>query len=141
MKPYSLSKNERLTSEKAILSLFTTGKSLFIFPVRLVYITVEENSIPDRAQAAFSVPKKRFKRAVKRNLLKRRMREAYRLIKPRIYDELEQMNKRVTFMLIYAGSEELSFSEISSSIQKLLEDMVKRMKNEKIIDRPSDITH
>ncbi|HUX53722.1 MAG TPA: ribonuclease P protein component [Williamwhitmania sp.] len=141
MKLYSLSKNERLTREKAILSLFSTGKSLFIFPVRLVYIAVEEDSIPDRAQAAFSVPKKRFKRAVKRNLLKRRMREAYRLIKPRIYDELGQMNKKATFMLIYAGSEELSFSEISSSIQLLLEDMVKRMKNEKIIDRPTDIAH
>ena len=45
------------------------------------------------------------------------MREAYRLIKPQIYDELTQMNKKVTFMLIYAGSEETTFPVISSAVQ------------------------
>ncbi|WP_337044878.1 ribonuclease P protein component [Emticicia sp. 17c] len=74
-------KNERLCSLKAINSLFDRKNSAnggaFAYPVRAVF----KNSDGPVAQVLFSVPKKQFKHAVDRNLIRRRMKEAYRLNK------------------------------------------------------------
>lgn len=138
MKHYSLSKEDRLSSDKAILKLFSEGFSLFKYPIRLTFLCLHDDTSTPMAQAAFSVPKKRFKRAVKRNLLKRRMREAYRQLKPLILEDLGQMNKKVIFMLIYAGTEVEDFRTISNSLKQVLDEMIKRICNEKNINNASD---
>jgi ribonuclease P protein component len=88
----TFSKEERLCSKRSIEDLFANGSSFVLFPFRVVYRierTALDSSVP--IQVLFSVPKRRFKRAVTRNLLKRRMREAYRLHKAALYAQLTNL--------------------------------------------------
>lgn len=79
-------------------------------------IATTEQKFP--VKIAFAVPKKRFKNATDRNLLKRRMREAFRLNKQELYQSLENKNIKVNILLVYIGSEILSYKEIEEkSIQ------------------------
>ena len=71
-KRYTLSKEERLSWKRYIDLLFEKGQSFVAFPLRVVYLPMEEE-MPARASFLVSVPKKRFKRAVKRNLIKRQV--------------------------------------------------------------------
>lgn len=75
-----LAKEERLCSKTLIDKLFKGGnsRSVVAFPLRVVYLAVEESEGKDNPQVLISVPKKCFKRAVKRNRVKRQVREAYR---------------------------------------------------------------
>jgi ribonuclease P protein component len=83
---------------------------------------------------ALSVPKKAFKRAVDRNILRRRIREAYRLNKIELYKFLKDNklhgHKRFAFMVLYTAKEELPYSEIEKGIKK----MIRKFKEELGVD-------
>jgi len=93
-----------------ILSVLKNGKPVFKYPVRA---TFEEGE----GELIFTVPKRSFKRAVKRNLLKRRMREAYRLN----CAPLEGRSLNIFFF--YVGTAEESYETIEKSIRSLISDM------------------
>ena len=84
---YSLSKAERLCSKILFEELLTSEISFVKYPFRVV---LKDSSIPGEypARIAISVSKKKFKRAVKRNRVKRLTREAYRLNKPEFYQHI-----------------------------------------------------
>ena len=95
---YTFKKEERLCNKKLIDELFHNGSSFLCYPFKVSWLLVDEPAqFP--AQVLFSVSKKRYKRAVDRNLIKRRMREAYRLHKQQhLYDLLSmQPIKRLCF--------------------------------------------
>lgn len=99
----TLPKVERLNSRILIEKLFTGGsKSLPAFPLRIVYMPVEGENLPI-ATILISVPKKRFKRAVKRNRVKRQIREAYRKHKQILIDPLKNSHKKSGSGLYLAG--------------------------------------
>ncbi|HHF51071.1 MAG TPA: ribonuclease P protein component [Candidatus Aminicenantes bacterium] len=98
VKEFSLSKSERLSSRKAITSLFHTGKSIYAPPLRIIY-TLEEKGLHPVVMAV-SVPKRLFRRAVDRNLLKRRIREAYRLNKPAFYALMARDGNRSLLLVV-----------------------------------------
>ena len=99
---YTLKKEERLCSKKKIELLFQSGASIMAFPIRMQYLLTEaEDSSP--VKILFSVPKKRFKRAVKRNLIRRRMREAFRLNKHQLYAAIPD-GKQLLCAFIYVDS-------------------------------------
>ena len=76
-KRYTLGKSERLCSKKLVERLFAGGnKSFPAFPLRVVYMPLDIEDEGAEVSILVSVPKKRFKRAVKRNLVKRQVREA-----------------------------------------------------------------
>ena len=107
-------KFERLKSRKLIQKLFREGKSLKAYPIIAVYYGGAEH---ESVQVGFSVSKRRFRKAVDRNLLKRRMREAYRLNR----GELGVQNlKGVALMLIYVGKDPADFGQIEKSVRKAL---------------------
>src|SRR5687768_2092467 len=105
-------KEERLHSRSLIRSLITDGKSFNAFPVMLIYKVYPAENEPTLFHAAFSVAKKRFKRAVDRNLLKRRMRESFRLNKLDIKQHFSQHNKHCVLMFIYTGTDAAQFKDI-----------------------------
>jgi len=111
----SFRKNERLCSKKIIEKLFPEGKSIFVFPLKIIFI---ETQLPSKnpVQAAFTVGKRNFKRAVQRNLIKRRMREAYRLNKSKFYDEIGE--KQIAVFFIYTGKTILEYSQIEAAVKK-----------------------
>lgn len=75
---YTLNKDQRLKSRKQIEALFASGQSFSVFPFRVIY---KHNEPDDEHPLKFgvSVPSRHFKKAVDRNLMKRRIREAWRL--------------------------------------------------------------
>ena len=81
MKSLNFPKQERLKSRKSIASLFSHGKSFHIYPIRVLYIRTPKKEIEksNQIRCAFSVPKRRFKKTVDRNKIKRKIREIIRL--------------------------------------------------------------
>lgn len=114
---YTFEKIERLCSKSAIDRLFQSGQSKTVFPLKMVYLDSDFES-PYPARVMFVVSKRKFKRANKRNLLKRRLREAYRLNKENLYQELNSCKKDMAFL--YLSHEELSYHEIEKRMKQLL---------------------
>lgn len=69
----------------------------------------------------FVAPKRAFKKSPDRNLLKRRMRESYRLLKRELYQDLGHCGKGITIAIIYSGKVEEESAKILQSMQMLLD--------------------
>ena len=112
---FSFHKNERLCSKKVIDKLFAEGKSVFVYPLKIIYL---ETQLPfkNKVQAGFTVGKRNFKKAVQRNLIKRRMREAYRLNKQKLYDNTGE--KQLALFIIYTGKTISEYKQIETAIIK-----------------------
>ena len=121
---YTFGKQEKLKSRKLIGKLFEEGKSVKKFPIRLVYLQIDQTS-KYPIQAGFSVPKRNFKKAPDRNRIKRLLREAYRHAKGSVYEELEQP---YIFMFTFIGKKELTFLEAEQKIQEVLALFIKAEK-------------
>ncbi len=117
---FTFTKIERLCSKKAIDDLFATGKSKTQFPIKLIYKPSAFES-PFPARAMFVVPKKKHKRANKRNTIKRRMREVYRLHKHSLYESLQ--TQKLDLMFICLTNEEPTYAVIEKSMVQLLNNL------------------
>lgn len=114
---FTYPKNERLKSKTTIGLLFSEGKSVSKYPLRLVYRAGEEGS-EEKIKVGVSVSKKYFKKAVDRNYFKRVLRETYRLNKHLLWDTLEGP---YSFMLFYQSKDRLSYDEINTKTIQLFE--------------------
>lgn len=110
---HSFNKEERLCSIKLIDKLFHDGSSFLLYPFRIVWLDDNSES-GNTVRVLISVPKKRFKKAVDRNLIKRRIREIYRLQKAEhLYPFLEEHSANILLGINYVGNNiaEYSFME------------------------------
>lgn len=126
---YTLTKSERLCSKTLIERLFAGGNSSFpAFPLRVVYMWLEPSEGTSDVSILISVPKKRFKRAVKRNAVKRQVREAYRRNKYLLLDALKsQGGKGLVLAFIWLDNQLRSSEEVERKVQKLLTHIVESM--------------
>ena len=115
---FSLKKNERLRSKNDIAKLFTFFVFFVIYPFLIVY-KFSDSNFSSKASILISIPKKRFKRAVKRNLLRRRTREAYRLNKNSLLHNLPN-NRTLNIAFLYISNELNDYSVIEKKMKESL---------------------
>ncbi|MBR5820988.1 MAG: ribonuclease P protein component [Alistipes sp.] len=113
----TLSRTERLRTLGAIRRLFTEGESGFVYPFR--YLWYAEADTQPSVEVLFSVPKKYHKRANKRNLLRRRTKESYRLQKEVL--TLHVGTRNLDVALIYSAREVLPSKKINHAVHRILE--------------------
>lgn len=119
----TLPHSERLRSLGAIRRMFDQGQGGFVFPFR--YVWYAEADLAPSVEVLFSVPKKYHKRANKRNLLRRRTKEAYRLRKQSLHTVVDMTN--VDLALIYSSKEILPYKTIDHAVRRILEQVAERM--------------
>lgn len=115
---FSYPKNEKLKSHKTIDRLFSEGKSVSKYPLRLVYVENTDEHNSEKVLMGVSVSKKYFKKAVDRNYFKRVLRECYRLNQDLLKENLE---KPYAFMFFYQTKEKLSYQEIEEKTIQLFQ--------------------
>lgn len=119
-------KGEKLKSRKLIEQLFMEGKRLKSYPIQLVYLQADHDS-DYLVQASFSVPKRRFKKAVDRNKIKRLMRESYRLHKSRLYtQESKKHTNKYVFMFIYMSDSIIPYKKVENHIKDLIQKFIEK---------------
>ena len=121
---FTYPKHEKLKSKTTINLLFTEGKSVSKYPLRLVYVENSELNA-ELIKMGVSVSKKYFKKAVDRNYFKRVLRETYRLNKHLLIDNLEKPH---AFMFFYQTKERLSYQEIEEKTIQLFQKFNERQK-------------
>lgn len=124
---FTFNKKEKLKSKKCIDQLFTSGQSVSVFPLRLVYLptTFDDGTI---IKTGVSVSKRFFKTAVDRNRIKRLIREAYRLHKAVYFNNLTTPH---AFMILYIGKEKPTLIEIETKMKLLFEKFSSKVSEEK----------
>ena len=116
-KQFTLGKNERLKSRKAIEQLFKDGQRFTITPFRIFYAMAPASEL----QAGVGAGTRNFKKATDRNRIKRLTREAWRLQKKPLQEKLQQLEKGLHIFFIYTGKELPTYNQVYESVEKSLQ--------------------
>ncbi|MBC7913793.1 MAG: ribonuclease P protein component [Pyrinomonadaceae bacterium] len=117
---YTFTKEERLCSKRLLEKLFHNGSSFLVYPFRIVSLPQELLSTSP-AQVVIAVSKRKFKRAVDRNLIKRRIREVYRLNKQEIlYSFLRDRNLNLLISIHYIGKDIAEYAFMEKKLKQAL---------------------
>ena len=111
----TFSKGERLCNYHRIQKLFQEGNSLKKYPIKLLYLAVDSQEVNN--QVLISVPKRKVRRAVHRNRIKRLIRESYRKQK-------SLLSSSYSLAFVYMGTEEISYTQVSQLVDALLKQLL-----------------
>jgi ribonuclease P protein component len=123
---FQFPKKQKLCGEKVIERLFANGKSISEKPFRAIW-NFEKNNDQVFVKSLIVVSKKRLKLAVDRNVLKRRIKEAYRLQKKKLECFLESTNQQLNLAIIYQEEEILDYKTLEEKINLLLSRLIKEL--------------
>ena len=121
---FKFTKAERVTGAKRVDAIFSSGKSFISYPLRIVYLQHEQSPQPS-CSILVTVPKKRIKKAVHRNRIKRLVRESYRLNKEFV-NEIELGEQSLDIAFVYVKDTVSDYEEIEKSMQKALKQIAIR---------------
>jgi ribonuclease P protein component len=122
-------KSERLHKKKEVAYLFDAAKSIHTNTIKLIYAYYPDSIEPEVLKALFVVPKRLFKKSPDRQLLKRRMREVYRLQKTSIKSQLNvKENQSLMIGFLYKYPSILNYQEIELDMTQLLNKLVEKLK-------------
>lgn len=129
----TFAKKERLYEKKLIDSLFKNGKSFFVFPFKVFYLSVE-TTVYSASKVLISVPKRNFKKAVDRNRIKRLIREAYRRNKDLLSPLTNEQGcgQSLIIGLIYTAKAEMDYGDVEKKIILILQQLLE--KNEQVTE-------
>jgi ribonuclease P protein component len=124
---YSIKKSEILRSKKKIQELFEEGSSFFLYPFKVFFVRTKTDK--QKIEVLFSVSKKNFGKAVDRNKIRRRMREAYRLNKGDFLGDI-QSEVSISLAIIYIGRLKLPYTEIENKLKAVFLRLLKTTDNQ-----------
>ena len=124
---YTFGKKYSLKSKIEIDRLFESGNRVSSYPFTVFFKESNDESGITPFKIVVSAPKRTFRKAVKRNRIKRIMRESIRLNKNKLEDYLNTQNKRVNLFLIYSASEEIEHSVLNKKTVKLFDKIIKHL--------------
>ena len=126
---YTLKKAERLSLKKRIEMLFSAGSSLSLYPVKILWLPFDGSSeFP--VQFMCTVSSKRFKNAVTRNRIKRRVKEIFRLRKSILYEELDKDHIKLLICIIYTGNDPYpGYADLDKVIGKSLDSLIRTLRS------------
>jgi ribonuclease P protein component len=116
---FEFSKKQKLCNETTIKEMFSKGDSFVIAPIRLIW-KEEVDSDSVAIKSIIVVPKKQLKLATDRNVVRRRMKEAYRLNKAEIEHFLVNKNRQLNVAIVYQNEKILSYKAIEKKIKLIL---------------------
>lgn len=117
---YTFKKGERLRKKIYIERLFEANRSFLCYPLKFFYREIEDvQTVP--VQVLIIVPKKKLRKAVHRNLIKRRIREAYRVKKQAIIDKMQGKSEVLLLGVMYLSDKKIDYKEIHSAMEKGIE--------------------
>ena len=115
----TLKKAERISYQREIDSLFNRGNAFISYPLRIIYL--EQKPFSEATiSILISVPKKKFKRAVKRNRMKRLVREAYRQKKAALVSHCREKESGLLIVFLFIGNELCTWKEMEAAMEKAL---------------------
>lgn len=123
---FSYNKFEKLKSRKQIELLFAKGKSISAFPVKVFYLPVDHTPVHP-VQVGVGVSARNFKKAVDRNTIKRRMREAYRLHKLPLHEHLVAQQKSVAVFILWIDKQMPTTSVLQDFMPAVIEKLIKQL--------------
>jgi ribonuclease P protein component len=123
---FSYNKFEKLKSRKQIELLFAQGKSISSFPVKVFYLRVEHTPVHP-VQVGVGVSARNFKKAVDRNTIKRRMREAYRLHKLPLHEHLKTEQKSVAVFILWIDKQLPTTEALQDLMPTVVEKLIKQL--------------
>lgn len=124
----TFTKQERLSGKTAIDRVFASGKSFFYYPFRVAYIMLEaDEEQVHPCCVLMNVPKRLHKTAVARNLIKRRIKEAYRLHKHEFYTDLD--GARIQLAILYSTKEVSDYATIAKKWEECEKILIKKLKS------------
>jgi ribonuclease P protein component len=123
---FSYNKFEKLKSRKQIELLFAKGKTIAAFPVKVFYLTVEHTPVHP-VQVGVGVSARNFKKAVDRNTIKRRMREAYRLHKLPLHEHLVAQQKSVVVFILWIDKQMPTTAALQDLMPTVIEKLIKQL--------------
>lgn len=124
---YTLTKDERIYAQKRIETIFAGSESFIAYPLRVVFTRREVSESEPSVAMLVSVSKRRFKRANKRNAIKRLVREAFRLKKHALADIADMSGIHLDIAFLYLNNELPTFEEIEKSMQKTINVLKKKL--------------
>ena len=121
---FKFTKAHRVTGAKRVDAIFSSGKSFISYPLRIVYLQHEQSPQPS-CSILVTVPKKRIKKSVHRNRIKRLVRETYRLNKE-LVNEIELNEQSLDIAFVYVKDTLSNYNEIDKAMQKALKQIAIR---------------